>query len=178
MTYRPMAGSHTVSVNPRSYQTYVAAASSGSSGNLYQRVDPGTVDHTATIDQTSRYLNEMDSNVNALGSAADSQNSQIEVAKVRNEANSVIKQIADIQEERESTLQERENIKRKIQTLGGPVAQWKTRVLQIIAITLATVLVTYFVFSFVLSPTLNMTIAIVGMLVGIGFAIYFTVTKQ
>jgi hypothetical protein len=178
MTYRPMAGSHTVSVNPRSYQTYVAAASSGTTGNLYQRVDPGTIDHTAAIDQTSRYLNEMDSDVNALGTAAASQNSQIEVAKVRNEANSVIKQIGDIQEERESTAQEQANLKRKIQTMGGPVSEWKTKVLQIIAITLATVLVTYFVFSFVLSPTVNMSIAIVGMLVGVGFAIYFTVTKQ
>jgi Flp pilus assembly protein TadB len=120
----------------------------------------------------------MDSDVNALGSAAGTQNSQIEVAKVRNEANSVIKQIADIQEERESTAQEQANIKRKIQTLGGPVSEWKTKVLQIIAITLATVLVTYFVFSFVLSPTVNRSIAIVRMLVGVGFAMYFTVTKQ
>jgi hypothetical protein len=120
----------------------------------------------------------MDSDVNALGTAAASQYSQIEVAKVRNEANSVIKQIGDIQEERESTAQEQVNLKRKIQTMGGPVSDSKIAVLQIIAITLAVVLLCYFGLSFLVSPVVNMSIAVAGMLVGVGFAIYFTVTKQ
>jgi hypothetical protein len=156
----------------------VAAASSGSSGNLYQRVDPGSVDHSGAIDQTHQYLSGMDSDVNALGSAAENQNAQIEVAKVKQAANAVIKKVTDIKEERESTASEREKVKRKIQTMGGPVSDSKMKVLQIIAITLAAVLLTYFVFGFVLPPVVNMSIAVAGMMVGVGFAIYFTVTKQ
>jgi len=178
ITYKPMGGLHSLSVNPRSYQTYVAAASSGSSGNLYQRVDPGSVDHSGAIDQTHQYLSGMDSDVNALGSAAENQNAQIEVAKVKQAANAVIKKVTDIKEERESTASEREKVKRKIQTMGGPVSDSKMKVLQIIAITLAAVLLTYFVFGFVLPPVVNMSIAVAGMMVGVGFAIYFTVTKQ
>jgi mannose/fructose/N-acetylgalactosamine-specific phosphotransferase system component IIC len=120
----------------------------------------------------------MDTSVNALGGAAENQNAQIQVAQVKQAANSVIKKLTDIREERESTAAEREKVKRKIQTMGGPVSEWKTTVLQIVAITLAAVLLTYFVFSFVLPPTVNMSIAIAGMLVGVGYAIYFTVTKQ
>lgn len=178
MTYKPMMGLHTLSVNPRSYQTYVAAASSGSVGNLYQRVDPGSIDHSGTLDQTSQYLSGMDSDVNALGSAAENQNSQIEVAKVKQAANAVIKKVTDIREERESTAAEREKVKRKIQTMGGPISDSKIAVLQIIAITLAVVLLCYFGLSFLVPPVVNMSIAVAGMLVGVGFAIYFTVTKQ
>ena len=178
ITYKPMGGAHTLSVNPRSYQTYVAASSSGPTGNLYQRVDQGSVDHSGALDQTKQYLTGMDSDVNALGSAAENQSSQIEVAKVKQAANAVIKKVTDIREERESTAQEQERLKRKIQTMGGPVSEWKTKVLQIIAITLAVVLLTYFGLSFLVPPVVNMSIAIAGMLVGVGFAIYFTVTKQ
>jgi hypothetical protein len=178
ITYKPMAGSHTMSVNPRSYQTYVAAASSGPTGNLYQRVDPGSIDHSGALGETQQYLSGMDSDVNALGSAAENQSSQIEVAKVKQAANAVIKKVTDIKEERESTAAEREKVKRKIQTMGGPVSEWKTKVLQIIAITLAVVLLSYFGLSFLVPPVVNMSIAIAGMLVGVGFAIYFTVTKQ
>jgi TolA-binding protein len=167
-----------MSLNPRSYQTYVAAASSGSVGNIYQRVDPGSIDHSGSLDQTQQYLSEMDSSVNSLGGAATNQNAQIQVAQVKQAANSVIKKLTDIREERESTAAEREKVKRKIQTMGGPVSEWKTTVLQIITITLAAVLLTYFVFSFVLPPVVNMSIAIAGMLVGVGYAIYFSVTKQ
>ena len=178
ITYKPMAGVHTMSLNPRSYQTYIAAASSGSVGNLYQRVDPGSIDHSGALGETQQYLSGMDSDVNALGSAAENQSSQIEVAKVKQAANAVIKKVTDIKEERESTAAEREKVKRKIQTMGGPVSEWKTKVLQIIAITLAVVLLSYFGLSFLVPPVVNMSIAIAGMLVGVGFAIYFTVTKQ
>lgn len=178
ITYKPMAGVHTMSLNPRSYQTYVAAASSGSVGNLYQRVDPGSIDHSGALDQTQQYLSEMDSSVNSLGGAATNQNAQIQVAQVKQAANSVIKKLTDIREERESTAAEREKVKRKIQTMGGPVSESKTKVLQIIAITLAVVLLSYFGLSFLLPPVVNMSVAIAGMLIGIGFAIYFSVTKQ
>lgn len=178
VTYKPMPGVHTMSLNPRSYQTYVAAASSGPSGNLYQRVDPGSIDHSAAVDQTTQYAAKMDNNVNALGTAATNQYAQIEVAKVKKEADDVIKKITDISEERQSTQQERENIKRKIETIGGPASQWKTTVLQIVAVTLALVLLVYFAFSFVLPANVNMSIAIAGMLIGLGFAIYFAVNKQ
>lgn len=178
ITYKPMPGLHTMSLNPRSYQTYVAAASSGPSGNIYQRVDPGSIDNSAALDQTTQYTSKMDNNVNALGTAATNQYAMIEVAKVKKEADAVIKQITDISEERQSTAHERENIKRKIETVGGPVSQWKIQVLQIIAVTLALVLVTYFGLGFIVPPVVNMSIAVVGMSVGLGFAIYFAVNKQ
>jgi hypothetical protein len=167
-----------MSLNPRSYQTYVAAASSGSSGNLYQRVDPGSIDHSAALDQTNQYINKMDSDVNALGSATSNQNAQIEVGKVKKAANSVIKQVTDISEERQSTAHERENVARQIQTVGGPDSQWKMQVLQTVAITVAIVLLLYVIGGFVLSPIANMSIAIVGMTIGLGIAISFAVNKQ
>jgi hypothetical protein len=176
--YTPIAGQHTLTVNPRSYQTYIAASTSGQSGNLYQRVDPGTIDHSSALDDTSQYLTKMDSAVNALGSAAGSQGSQIEVGQIKQQAGNVIKRLADIREEKENTAEERERIKRNIQTMGGADMQWKTQVLQTIAITLAVVLVTYFALGFVLSPTVNMSIAIVVLLVGVGVAIYFAVIKE
>ena len=178
VTYKPMPGVHTMSLNPRSYQTYVAASTSGSSGNIYQRVDPGSIDHSGAIDETTKYTAKMDNNVNALGTAATNQYAMIEVAKVKKEADAVIKEITDISEERQSTAHERENIKRKIETVGGPASQWKTQVLQIIAITLAVVLVTYFGLGFIVPPVVNMSIAVTGMLIGLGFAIYFAVNKQ
>jgi hypothetical protein len=178
ITYKPMPGIHTMSLNPRSYQTYVAAASSGSSGNLYQRVDPGSIDHSAALDQTNQYINKMDSDVNALGSATSNQYAQIEVGKVKKAANAVIKKITDISEERQSTAQERENVARQIQTFGGPEPQWKMHVLETVAITVAAVLLMYVVGGFVLPPIINMSIAIVGMIIGIGIAISFAVNKQ
>lgn len=177
-TYRPMAGSHTVSVNPRSYQTYVAASSSGSVGNLYQRVDPGTIDNTGVLDDTRQYLSGMDSSVNSLGTATSTQDAQIQVGKVKQAANSVIKRISDIREERENTAAERDRIKRKIQTVGGPASEYRMKILQTITITLALVLLSYFVLGLVLPPWINMSIAVVGMLVGLGFAISFAVNKQ
>ena len=177
-TNRPMAGSHTVSVNPRSYQTYVAAASSGTYGNLYQRVDPGSIDHSGALEDTRQYLSQMDSDVNALGTATSTQDAQIQVGKVKQAANTVIKKISDIREERENTAAERDRIKRKIQTLGAPSSDYKMKILQTITITLALVLLSYFVLGLVLPPFANMSIAIVGMLVGLGFAISFAVSKQ
>jgi hypothetical protein len=141
-------------------------------------VDPGTIDHSSALDDTSQYLTKMDSAVNALGSAAGSQGSQIEVGQIKQQAGNVIKRLADIREEKENTAEERERIKRNIQTMGGADMQWKTQVLQTIAITLAVVLVTYFALGFVLSPTVNMSIAIVVLLVGVGVAIYFAVIKE
>jgi hypothetical protein len=167
-----------MSLNPRSYQTYLAAASSGSEGNLYQRVDPGSIDHSDALDQANQYIPKMDSNVNSLGSATSNQNALIEVGKVKKAANSVIKKITDISEERQSTAHERENVARQIQTVGGPDSQWKMDVLQTVAITVAIVLLLYVIGSFVLSPIINMSIAIVGMLIGLGFAISFAVNKQ
>jgi len=177
-TSRPLPGSHTVSVNPRSYQTYVAAATSGSTGNLYQRIDPGSIDNSGALDQTRQYLSQMDSDVNALGTATSTQDAQIEVGKVKQAANTVIKKISDIREERENTAAERDRIKRKIQTVGGPTSDYKMKILQTITITLALVLLSYFVLGLVLPPIANMSIAIVGMLVGLGFAISFAVNKQ
>ena len=177
-TNRPMAGSHTVSVNPRSYQTYVAASSSGTYGNLYQRVDPGSIDHSGALDDTRQYLSQMDSDVNALGSATSTQDAQIQVGKVKQAANAVIKKISDIREERENTAAERDRLKRKIQTVGGPTSDYKMKILQTITITLALVLLSYFVLGLVLPPVVNMSIAVVGMLVGLGFAISFAVNKQ
>ena len=177
-TYRPMAGSHTVSVNPRSYHTYVAASSSGTYGNLYQRVDPGSIDNSGVIDDTRQYLSGMDSSVNSLGTATSTQDAQIQVGKVKQAANSVIKKISDIREERENTAAERDRLKRKIQTIGGPPSEYKMKILQTITITLALVLLSYFVLGLVLPPFVNMSIAIVGMLVGLGFAISFAVNKQ
>lgn len=177
-TYRPLFGSHTVSVNPRSYQTYVAASSSGTVGNLYQRVDPGSIDNSGALDDTRQYLSGMDSSVNALGSATSTQDAQIQIGKVKQAANSVIKKISDIREERENTAAERDRIKRKIQTIGGPPSEYKMKILQTITITLALVLLSYFVLGLVLPPFVNMSIAIVGMLVGLGFAISFAVNKQ
>ena len=178
ISYKPMPGVHTMSLNPRSYQTYVAAASSGSSGNLYQRVDPGSIDHSAALDQTSQYIDKMDSNVNALGSATSNQYAQIEVGKVKKAANAVIKKITDISEERKTTAHERENVARQIQTVGGPDSQWKMHVLQTVAITVAIVLLLYVVGGFVLPPIINMSIAVVGMIIGVGIAISFAVNKQ
>lgn len=178
ITYKPMPGVHTMSLNPRSYQTYVAAASSGSVGNLYQRVDPGSIDHSGALDQTNQYMNKMDSSVNALGSATSNQYAQIEVGKVKKAANDVIKKITDISEERQSTAHERENVARQIQTVGGPDSQWKMHVLQTVAITVAIVLLMYVVGGFVLPPIMNMSIAIVGMIIGVGIAISFAVNKQ
>jgi len=178
ITYKPMPGVHTMSLNPRSYQTYVAAASSGSVGNLYQRVDPGSIDHSTALDQTNQYIAKMDSNVNALGSATSNQYAQIEVGKVKKAANDVIKKITDISEERKTTAHERENVARQIQTVGGPDSQWKMHVLQTVAITVAIVLLLYVIGGFVLSPIVNMSIAVVGMIIGVGIAISFAVNKQ
>jgi hypothetical protein len=120
----------------------------------------------------------MDSNVNALGSATSNQYAQIEVGKVKKAANAVIKKITDISEERKTTAQERENVARQIQTVGGPDSQWKMDVLQTVAITVAIVLLLYVVGGFVLPPIINMSIAVVGMIIGVGIAISFAVNKQ
>jgi len=120
----------------------------------------------------------MDSDVNALGTATSTQDAQIQVGKVKQAANTVIKKISDIREERENTAAERDRIKRKIETLGGSSSEYKMKILQTITITLAAVLLCYFVFGLVLPPWANMSIAIVGMLVGLGFAISFAVSKQ
>jgi hypothetical protein len=176
--YTPMPGVHTMSLNPRSYQTYIAATTSGPSGNIFQRVDPGTIDYSGAHGEINEYTTKMDSNVNSLGAATGQLNSEIEVAKVKMEANKVIKEITDINEERQSTAMDREKTKRKIETIRGSSATWKMHILQTLALTLAAVILSYFVLGFVLPPTLNMIIATVGMSVGVGFAIYFAVNKQ
>lgn len=173
-----MPGPHSLSVNPKSYQTYLAASQSGASGNIYQRLDQGNIDHSAVINQAKQYATQMDSDVNALGSAVSSQQARVTAAAIRAEAGNAIAQITDLSGDIQDTEIERENLRRKIETMGGPADAWKMLVLKYITIVLAVVVVLYLILGFFVSPLVNMTIAIVGVLIGIGLAIYFAVNRQ
>lgn len=169
----PMPGSHTLSVNPRSYETYLAASQSGESGNLYQRIDQGSVDTSAVLSQANQYLTQMDSDVNSLGGAVSMQKAQLAANTVRTEAAGAISEITDLSGEFQDTRNEGEKLKRKIEMYGGPTDAWKITTLQYTCGTLAIMIVSHLILGFFLSSTINMTVTIVIGIVGIFVTLYY-----
>ena len=158
-------GSHTISVNPRSYQTYVAAASSGSVGNLYQRLDEGSVNVAPMIEETKKYASGLDSDVNALGYATTAQAAALSAAQTREEAMFAIEQITDLDDKFKETRIKQGNMRSKIINDKSEIST-RIMALKVIAYTLISVILLHIVLSFFLSPTIVMGISVVGALIG------------
>jgi hypothetical protein len=166
---KTVMGNHTISVNPRSYQTYIAAASSGPVGNLYQRLDEGSVNVAPLIEQTKKYTSGLDSDVNALGYATTAQAAALSAAHTREQALEAIEQITDLDDKFKETRIKQGNMRSKI---INDKSALPTRImaLKVVAYTLVAVIILHIVLSFFLSPTLVMGISVVGTLIGLSVA--------
>lgn len=182
---KAVSGAHTVSVNPRSYQTYIAASSSGSSGNLYQRLDSGSVDVAPLIDETNRYAEDMDRDVNSLGNATIAQAAALSAAQTREEALSAIQQITDLDDTFKETRIKQGNLRSKIVN-EKPLKGNRLLPLQIVAVTLFAVIIIHISLSLFLSPTIVVSISVAllltGLIVaynylGVGLGVSFSLAK-
>jgi hypothetical protein len=165
---KTVAGNHTISVNPRSYQTYIAASSSGSVGNLYQRLDEGSANVGPLIDETKKYASGLDSDVNALGYATTAQAAALSAAQTREEAMAAIQQITDLDDKFKETRIKQGNMRSKIVNDNSvPLYTARLTALKVVAYTLIAVIILHIVLSFFLSPTIVMGISLGATLVGI-----------
>jgi hypothetical protein len=163
-----VSGTHTISVNPRSYQTYLAAASSGSVGNLYQRLDSGSVDVAPLIAETKKYASDLDSDVNALGTATTAQSAALAAAQTREEAMAAIEQITDLDDKFKETRIKQGNMRSKIvNDKAVPLSTARLSALKVVAITLVCTIVIHLILSMFLSPTVVMGISIGVLAIGV-----------
>jgi len=163
-----VSGNHTISVNPRSYQTYIAAASSGSVGNLYQRLDEGSVNVAPVLDQTKQYATQMDSDVNALGDSTTAQAAALSAAQTREQAMGVIQQITDLDDKFKETRIKQGNLRSKITNdQSVPLSTARLTALKVVAITLGCVIVLHVILGLFLSPTIVMGISLTALLIGV-----------
>jgi len=170
------SGSHAVSVNPRSYQTYLTASSGGQYGNIFQRLDEGGLNVAPVIEQTKKYTAQMDSDVNALGGAVSSQNAQLSAVQTRQEAVGIINQMTNISDDIYNKKVKSGTVRQKVLTDGpdGPsIYHQRMLPLQILLATLLVVIVLYFVTVMFVSPTISMGLSIGVLAVGTGAAIYY-----
>jgi hypothetical protein len=164
-----VTGNHTISVNPRSYQTYIAAASSGPVGNLYQRLDEGSVNVAPLMEETKKYTSGLDSDVNALGYATYAQASALSAAHTRQQAMEAIEQITDLDDKFTETRIKQGNMRSKIVN-DKSVLSTRIMALKVVAYTLIAVIILHIVLSFFLSPTIVMGISLVSTLIGLFIA--------
>jgi hypothetical protein len=163
-----VSGTHTISVNPRSYQTYIAAASSGSVGNLYQRLDSGSVNVAPLIEETKKYASGLDSDVNALGTATTAQSAALAAAQTREEAMAAIQQITDLDDKFKETRINQGNMRSKIvNDKAVPLSTARLSALKVVAITLVCTIVLHVILGFFLSPTVVMGISIGVLAIGL-----------
>jgi hypothetical protein len=163
-----VSGTHTISVNPRSYQTYLAAASSGSVGNLYQRLDSGSVNVAPLIEETKKYASGLDSDVNALGNATTAQSAALAAAQTREEAMAAIEQITDLDDKFKETRIHQGNMRSKIvNDKAVPLSTARLSALKVVAITLVCTIVLHIILSFFLSPTIVMGISLGILAIGL-----------
>ena len=161
-------GNHTISVNPRSYQTYIAAASSGSVGNLYQRLDEGSVNVAPLVEETKKYASGLDSDVNALGNATTAQAAALSAAQTRQQAMAAIEQITDLDDKFKQTRIKKGNMEGKIlHDKPTPASTSRLLSLQVVAITLVSVILVHIVLSLFLEPTTVMMISVVLLITGV-----------
>jgi hypothetical protein len=173
-----VTGNHTISVNPRSYQTYLTASSGGQYGNIFQRLDEGGVNVAPIMEQAKKYTSQMDSDVNALGGAVSSQDAQLSAAKTRQEAVGIINQMTNISDDIYNKKVKSGTIRQKVLTDGpdGPsIYRQRMFPLQILLVTLLVVIALYFATVMFVSPTISMGISIGVLVVGTGAAIYYAV---
>lgn len=171
-------GHHTVSVNPRSYQTYLTASSGGQYGNIFQRLDEGGLNVAPVMEQAKKYTSQMDSDVNALGGAVSSQDAQLSAAKTREEAIGIINQMTNISDDIYNKKVKSGTVRQKVLTDGpdGPsIYRQRVYPLQILLATLLVVIVLYFVTVMFVSPMVSMGLSIGVLVVGTGAAIYYAV---
>lgn len=166
---KTVSGSRTISVNPRSYQTYIAAASSGPVGNLYQRLDEGSVNVAPLIEETKKYASGLDSDVNALGTATTAQAAALSAAHTREQALEAIEEITDLDDKFTETRIKQGNMRSKIVN-DKSVLSTRIMALKVVAYTLIAVIILHIVLSFFLSPTIVMGISVVGALIGLSIA--------
>ena len=163
-----VSGTHTISVNPRSYQTYIAAASSGSVGNLYQRLDSGSVNVAPLMEETKKYASGLDSDVNALGNATTAQSAALAAAQTREEAMAAIEQITDLDDKFKETRIQQGNMRSKIvNDKAVPLSTARLSALKVVAITLVCTIVLHIILSFFLSPTIVMGISLAVLAIGL-----------
>jgi hypothetical protein len=166
-----VSGNHTISVNPRSYQTYIAAASSGSVGNLYQRLDEGSVNVAPLVEETKKYASGLDSDVNALGNATTAQAAALSAAQTREQAMAAIEQITDLDDKFKQTRIKKGNMQGKIlHDKPTPASTSRLLSLQVVAITLISVILIHVVLSLFLDPVTVMMISVVLLFVGLTVA--------
>ena len=165
---KSVMGNHTISVNPRSYQTYIAAATSGSVGNLYQRLDEGSVNVAPQVEEAKKYASGLDSDVNALGTATTAQAAALSAAQTREEAMAAIDQITDLDDKFRETRIKQGNLRSKIvNDKSVPLSADRLTALKVVAIALMCTIVLHTVLSFFLSPTIVMGISVASLVIGV-----------
>jgi len=161
-----VSGNHTISVNPRNYQTYIAASTNGSTGNMYQRLDQGSINYAPVLEETKNYTDQLDKTVNSLGDATVAQASALSAAETREEAVSAIKQVTDLRNKFRETDDKSKTLRSKILNDKPLVTQNRLLPLQIILYTLIFTIIFHFILSYFLSPNIVMAATITSILIG------------
>jgi hypothetical protein len=172
--YLPIGSKGSIHVNPVTKNVLMASSSSGTGGNLFQRLDAPSID--PILNYVNNNQNERDRIFNALGGAEEIQTYKISSHLAKRESNEAIKESIDIGGKLEKIDDQVSLLQRKVQTataFSGNVTS-KLVPLQILLFSLALVIAVYFFMGWALSQTVLLWICVLILSAGLGLAIYFS----
>jgi len=172
--YLPIGAKGSISVNPTTKNVWLASSSSGSGGNLFQRLDGPNID--PVLNHVNDNQKERDRIFNTLGGAEEIQIYKISSDIAKQESNDAIKKSIDIGGKLEKVDDQISLLQRKVQTATAFSGDVTSRLvpLQILLFSLALVVLMYFLTGWVISQTVLMWVSVLILSVGFGLAIYFS----
>jgi len=172
--YLPIGAKGSISVNPTTKNVWLASSSSGSGGNLFQRLDGPNID--PVLDHVNDNQKERDRIFNTLGGAEEIQIYKTSSDIAKQESNDAIKKSIDIGGKLEKVDDQISLLQRKVQTATAFSGDVTSRLvpLQILLFSLALVVLLYFLTGWVISQTVLMWVSVLILSVGFGLAIYFS----
>lgn len=172
--YIPISEKGSISVNPITKNVWVATSSSGTGGNLFQRLDTPNTD--PILNYIEENQNQRDRIFNSLGDATKIQTYKTASDMAKRESNQAIKQAVDMSEKVNDMNSKVSLLQRKVETTKQVTNNINANIapLKILLGTLAIVLAVYVLAGWLIPQSMLMWVSVVILSVGFGTAIYFS----
>jgi hypothetical protein len=173
----PIGAKGSISVNPTTKNVWMASSSSGTGGNLFQRLDAQN-----NLDPVLNYIdenqNDRDRIFNSLGGSSEIQTYKISSDIAKRESNEAVKKAVDMGGKLDDVDNKLGLLQRKVATaknFGGNLTA-SVVPLQILLFALVLITMLYILTGAILSQTILMWTSVIILSVAFGLAIYFSTT--
>uniref|UniRef100_A0A6C0I7C2 Uncharacterized protein n=1 Tax=viral metagenome TaxID=1070528 RepID=A0A6C0I7C2_9ZZZZ len=173
----PIGAKGSISVNPTTKNVWMASSSSGTGGNLFQRLDAQN-----NLDPVLDYIDENQNNrdriFNSLGGSSEIQTYKISSDIAKRESNEAVKKAVDMGGKLDDVDNKLGLLQRKVATaknFGGNLTA-SVVPLQILLFALVLITMLYILTGAILSQTILMWTSVIILSVAFGLAIYFSTT--